>query len=136
MTVTPALRRLARLAMACLLVLLGAPSWAQNTQPQKYSADVPSWITTPDTVQTRIGTLNFHNGVPDEKTVQLLDDQIDFMRGVEAFLNGMSATSIRDRMRSSRLSKEGRRLADLDCPGSASLSVPICHYVQACRRRS
>src|SRR5262249_44146772 len=26
--------------------------------------------------------------------VQLLDDQIDFMRGVEAFLNGMPATSI------------------------------------------
>jgi hypothetical protein len=80
--------------MAYLLALLGAPSWAQNTQPQKYSADVPSWIATPDTVQTRIGTLNFHNGVPDEKTVQLLDDQIDFMRGVEAFLNGMPATSI------------------------------------------
>jgi hypothetical protein len=57
------------------------PKLGSRRATPKYSADVPSWITTPDIVQTR--TLNFHNGVPDEKTVQLLDDQIAFMRGVE-----------------------------------------------------
>lgn len=60
----------------------------------KYSADVPSWITTPDTVKTRIGTLKFHYGIPDQKTVEMLYDQLDFSRGIEAFLTGMPATSV------------------------------------------
>jgi hypothetical protein len=77
-----------------LLSLFGAPVWAQNAQPPKYSADVPSSITTPDTVETRIGTLRFHDGAPDKKTIMTVYDQIDFSRGIEAFLTGMSGTSV------------------------------------------
>jgi len=62
--------------------------------PPKYSPDVPAKITTPDTVQTRIGTLHFKSGTPDAATVQLAYDQLDFGRGVDAFLQGMSATSV------------------------------------------
>ena len=62
--------------------------------PAKYSADVPSIITTPDTVETRIGTLKFNKGVPDQKTVQLVYDEIDFVHGIDAFLTGMPATSV------------------------------------------
>jgi hypothetical protein len=51
-------------------------------------------VTTPDSVETRIGTLKFNNGVPNEKTIQLVYDQIDFARGIEAFLTGMPATSV------------------------------------------
>jgi hypothetical protein len=79
---------------ACLLLLLAAPVWAREVQMPKYSADVPSWITTPDTVKTRIGTLKFHYGIPDQKTVETLYDQLDFSRGIEAFLTGMPATSV------------------------------------------
>jgi hypothetical protein len=82
------------IAAIAILLSVVAPSWAQSAPPPKYSADVPSKITTPDTVQTRIGTLTFHNGAPDEKTVQLVYDQLDFSRGIEAFLTGMSATSV------------------------------------------
>jgi hypothetical protein len=60
----------------------------------KYSPDVPSKITTADTVETRIGTLRFEDGTPDQATVQLAYDQLDFNRGIDAFLKGMSATSI------------------------------------------
>lgn len=59
-----------------------------------YSPDVPARITTPDTVKTRLGTLRFRDGAPDPATVQLVYDQIDFSRGVDAFLKGMSATSV------------------------------------------
>jgi hypothetical protein len=91
----PAISRLGRVAGACLLPLLTTTTWAQNpSPPPKYSADVPSNITTPDTVETRIGTLKFNNGVPDQKTIQLVYDQIDFARGIEAFLTGMPATSV------------------------------------------
>jgi hypothetical protein len=55
---------------------------------------VPAKITTPDTVETRIGTLRFREGAPDSATVQLAYDQLDFGRGVDAFLRGMSATSV------------------------------------------
>jgi hypothetical protein len=60
----------------------------------KYSAKVPPSIQTPDTVQTRIGTLKFFDGLPDEETVQKVYDNLDFGRGVEAFLAGMPAASV------------------------------------------
>jgi len=70
-----------------------APGGSPAAAP-KYSPDVPAKITTPDTVQTRIGTLRFRDGAPDAATVQLAYDQLDFGRGVDAFLKGMSATSV------------------------------------------
>jgi len=60
----------------------------------KYAPDVPSKITTPDTVETRIGTLRFKDGTPDPATARLVYDQLDFSRGIAAFLTGMSATSV------------------------------------------
>jgi hypothetical protein len=83
-----------QIATASLLPLLVTTAWAQSAAPPKYSADVPSYITTPDSVETRIGTLSFKNGVPDQKTIQTVYDQIDFARGMEAFLTGMPATSV------------------------------------------
>jgi len=61
---------------------------------QNYKADVPQSITTPDSVETRIGTLKFFDGLPDADTVQKAYDQVDFGRGVEAFLSGMPAASV------------------------------------------
>ena len=75
------------------LSTLITPALAQN--PPKYSADVPAWITTPDSVETRIGTLKFHNGAPDDETVKLVYDHLDFTRGIDAFLTGIPATSVR-----------------------------------------
>jgi len=60
----------------------------------KYSPNVPTKITTPDTVDTRIGTLRFKDGTPDSATAKLAYDQLDFGRGVDAFLKGISATSV------------------------------------------
>jgi hypothetical protein len=59
-----------------------------------YKADVPSSILTPDKVETRLGTLRFTDGAPDAKTAELAYDNLDFMRGVEAFLDGIPAASI------------------------------------------
>ncbi len=69
------------------------PSGAAGNPP-KFSPNVPEKITTPDTVETPIGTLRFTDGAPDEATAQLAFDQLDYVRGVEAFLTGMSATSV------------------------------------------
>src|SRR5580704_1083653 len=87
--------RIFRVATFALLGMASiAPAWAQGQPAPKYSAKVPDYITTPDTVQTRIGTLKFFDGLPDPETVQKVYDNLDFTRGVEAFLTGMPAASV------------------------------------------
>lgn len=51
-------------------------------------------ITTPPKVETRLGTLEFFDGFPDEDTVEKVYDNLDFMRGVEVFLNTMPGASL------------------------------------------
>jgi hypothetical protein len=85
--------------LAAAIALAATPSDAQTRSGSraaapKYSPDVPAKITTPDTVRTGIGTLHFRDGAPDPATVRLAYDQLDFGRGVDAFLQGMSATSV------------------------------------------
>jgi len=52
----------------------------------KMTTDIPPGIITPDRVETRLGTLRFFDGFPDEATVQALYDNLDFQRAVQAFL--------------------------------------------------
>jgi hypothetical protein len=87
------------LALIFSVVLATTPVAAQELSGMpsagpKYAPDVPAKITTPNTVETRVGTLHFKDGAPDPATVQLAYDQLDFGRGVDAFLRGMSATSV------------------------------------------
>jgi hypothetical protein len=60
----------------------------------KMTTDIPPEITTPDSVETRIGTLKFFDGFPDDATTQKAYDNIDFQRGVEAFLAAMPGASV------------------------------------------
>ncbi len=59
---------------------------------------IPPAITTPDRVQSRIGTLEFTDGAPSVETAEKVYDTLDFTRGLDAFLNsygGASAYAIR-----------------------------------------
>jgi hypothetical protein len=56
--------------------------------------EVLASISTPDTVETRIGTLEFFDGLPSPETVQAVYDNLDFLRGVEVFLNAMPGASV------------------------------------------
>ncbi len=58
------------------------------------TADMLASITTPDTVQTNLGTLEFDDGAPTPETAELLYDHLDYMRGVEAYLNSIPAASL------------------------------------------
>ena len=51
-------------------------------------------ISTPDSVNTSIGTLRFSDGAPLPETAELVYDYLDRMRGVDAFLKGMPAASV------------------------------------------
>jgi hypothetical protein len=60
----------------------------------KMTTDIPASITTPDVVETSLGTLRFFDGFPDEATVQKVYDNLDFQRGVQAFLSSLPAASL------------------------------------------
>jgi len=46
-----------------------------------YNNKIPGKIMTPDKVETRIGTLEFFNGMPTAETVKTAYDNLDFLRG-------------------------------------------------------
>ena len=60
----------------------------------KMATEIPTAITMPDRVETRLGTLRFTDGFPDAATVEKVYDNLDFQRGVQAFLTAMPAASL------------------------------------------
>ena len=59
-----------------------------------YMNELPEGLTTPDSVETSLGTLQFSDGVPTQDTADLLYDHLDLYRAVETFLVGMPAASL------------------------------------------
>ena len=79
--------------------LQGRTIMGENTTTEKeptpdYNTPIPDKLITPDLVKTRLGDLNFDDGRPDGDTVDILYDNLDFMRGVDTFLNFVPAASI------------------------------------------
>jgi hypothetical protein len=98
--------RLAILALFGCTVFAGMTGIGCNNQPgsvtdtrpvvpkMKMTTDIPPEITTPDSVETRIGTLKLFDGFPDDATTQKVYDNLDFQRGVQAFLNAMPGAAV------------------------------------------
>jgi len=59
-----------------------------------FNTKIPESIMTPDKVETRIGTLSFFDGMPTQETADTVIENLLFLRGIEAFLNGIPAASI------------------------------------------
>jgi hypothetical protein len=49
-----------------------------NVRSPSVAADIPPAITTPDSIETRLGTLKFFGGFPDDATVQKVYGQPRF----------------------------------------------------------
>ena len=49
---------------------------------------------TPNDLETRIGTFKYFDGIPTEETAAAIYNHLDYIRGVESFLNGMPAASL------------------------------------------
>ena len=69
-------------------------AFAADAPKMKVTMDIPPEITTPDSVETSIGTLNFFDGAPDQETAEKVYDYLDTMRGVDVFLKGMPLASL------------------------------------------
>lgn len=87
---------LAQITVVIILLTLPATWGTADAQKAKYkmTTDIPASITTPDVVETSLGTLRFFDGFPDDATVKKVYDNLDFQRGVQAFLTGLPAASM------------------------------------------
>jgi hypothetical protein len=64
------------------------------TPAMKMTTEIPHGITTPDKVDSSIGTLNFVDGFPTEATIQKTYDYLDTMRAVDVFVNSIPVASL------------------------------------------
>ena len=77
------------IATCLIAVLLATSSMAQEYKP------IPKGITTPDKVNAQqIGTLKFQDGYPTPETAAKLADELDYLHGVEAFMNSIQGVSL------------------------------------------
>ena len=60
----------------------------------KMATPIPEGIEIPDQVDSRLGTLKFFDGFPDDATVEKIYDNLDFQRAVQAYLLGLPAVSM------------------------------------------
>ena len=82
----PATRSLSVLA-ACAVMVLPQSSTAQS------SAATPASLTTPDRVETSLGTLEFKDGAPTVQTAEKVRDTLDFTRALNVYNNSFRGAS-------------------------------------------
>jgi hypothetical protein len=63
---------------AVVILLCGVAGIARAQSP----SELPPEITTPDKVESPIGTLEYHDGVPTIKTAERVRDILDFTRAL------------------------------------------------------
>jgi hypothetical protein len=65
-----------------------------KTNAYKMTTEVPDNVLIPDEVDTRLGTLEFFDGVPTAKTAEKVWDHLDFSRAVESMIMCTPAASL------------------------------------------
>jgi hypothetical protein len=78
------------LAVLVVCAVLAAPRLATA----QTATGIPPSITTPDKVETRLGTLDFKDGMPSKETIAKIYDNLDFTHAFEAFVNTLQGVSI------------------------------------------
>ena len=87
-------KQMSLLIAITMLAFMSSSVIAQKTY--KNTTNIPENITTPDVVETSIGTLNFFDGVPTKETAELTQDFLLKARGVDAFLKGIPGASLQE----------------------------------------
>ncbi len=78
--------------MVLMIIGITVPGRAQSPE-MKMTTPMPPGIASPDKVETRLGTLGFFDGFPDNAAVEKLYDNLDFQRAVQAYLLAIPAVS-------------------------------------------
>ncbi|MBV8330767.1 MAG: DUF1254 domain-containing protein [Verrucomicrobia bacterium] len=110
-------------ALAALITVAAGSSSGQQSSASppapeyKYSTPLAPGIASPDTVETRFGTLHFFDGFPDKASTEKLYDNLDFQRAVQAYLLALPVVN-----------QVGNRNAILQI-GPANSTVPIWEHM-------
>lgn len=98
---TEMLTGLLSMALFAFVTIVFSAGCSETTEQQtkklpkmKMTTEIPEGIATPDKIETRIGTLTSFDGVPDEKTTQLVYDNLDFQRATQAYLSTIQISSL------------------------------------------
>lgn len=67
---------------------------AQEPPKMKMTTEIPDGITTPDSIETQLGDLNFFDGVPDAETADKIYNLYDFNQAYQAYLSGVKIASM------------------------------------------
>lgn len=81
---------LSAFSVVSLMALLVLPASAQQ---YKYETPMPPGVASPGSVETRLGTLKFFDGFPDNASAEKLFENLDFQRAVQAYLMAIPAVS-------------------------------------------
>jgi hypothetical protein len=81
-------QNLRRTFAAFAVVVSTGAATAQEIPKMKMTTEIPVGVTTPDNIQTRVGSLNFFDGVPDIESEQKVYNLLDFTHAYQAFLDG------------------------------------------------
>src|SRR5208283_2325899 len=106
-------------ALAAGVVFNVAPSAAQPLTGApaatglKFSTPMPPGVAAPNTVETRLGTLRFFDGVPDQASTDILYDNLDYQRAVQAYLLALPVVN------------QAANRAGIVAIGPANMTVPI-----------
>ncbi|QFU24237.1 DUF1254 domain-containing protein [Shewanella eurypsychrophilus] len=94
---SPKLLVKAALLSSCIISALSGVAIASSSDKDVtpgFNQKIPEEIMTPNRVETRIGELNFYDGIPTDETLTKVYDNLDFVRGIDVFLNFIPATSV------------------------------------------
>ncbi len=81
--------------MPRLLTILTALALAAGLGAQAQTEDkTPPQLITPDTVKSRVGELSFKDGYPALGTAEKIRDELDYLHGVETFMNSVQGVSL------------------------------------------
>ncbi len=78
-----------RIALTVLLGALAIPATAQD-----FKTEIPEFLTTPDRVESHLGTLEFKDGYPVGDTATKIQDELDYLHGLESFMNSIQGVSL------------------------------------------
>ncbi len=104
-----------------LIILFTITSGSALAAEYKMSTKIPPGIAIPDMVETRLGTLKFFDGFPDNASVEKLYDNLDFQRAVQAYLLALAPVN-----------QAANRKAILEV-GPANMTVPIFEQMMNAR---
>jgi hypothetical protein len=76
-------------------LILAAMVFNGGNEADAQTAPISPTISTPDKVETRIGSLDFKDGMPSKETIAKVYDNLDYTHAFEAFVNTFQGVSIR-----------------------------------------